>query len=69
PFTLHHKVFIVDETTVITGSFNISSNATRSNDENLVIIQSPDIARLYIQEFDRLMSQTRRPNRADMRCG
>lgn len=69
PFTLHHKVFIVDETTVITGSFNISNNATRSNDENLVIIQSPDIARLYLQEFDRLMSQARRPNPADMRCG
>lgn len=69
PFTLHHKVFIVDETTVITGSFNISNNATRSNDENLVIIQSPDIARLYIEEYERMLSQARRPNRADMRCG
>lgn len=69
PFTLHHKVFIVDETTVITGSFNISNNATRSNDENLVIIQSRDIAQLYLQEFERLMSQARRPNPADMRCG
>ena len=69
PYTLHHKVFIVDETTVITGSFNISNNATRSNDENLVIIQSPEIARLYIQEYERLVSQARQPNPADMRCG
>ncbi len=68
-FTLHHKVFIIDDHTVVTGSFNISENATRSNDENFVIIQSPDIARLYIQEFDRMMSQARTPDPADMRCG
>jgi phosphatidylserine/phosphatidylglycerophosphate/cardiolipin synthase-like enzyme len=68
-FTLHHKVFIIDDHTVVTGSFNISENATRSNDENMVIIQSPDVARLYIQEFDRLMSQARTPDPADMRCG
>ncbi|HRF94647.1 MAG TPA: phospholipase D-like domain-containing protein [Aggregatilineales bacterium] len=68
-YTLHHKVFIVDENTVITGSFNISQNATRSNDENLVIIQSPDIARLYIQEFERIQSQARQADPADMRCG
>ncbi|MCU0480564.1 MAG: phospholipase D-like domain-containing protein [Anaerolineae bacterium] len=68
-FTLHHKVFIVDDHTVITGSFNISENATRSNDENLVIIRSPDIARLFIQEFDRMMNISRRPDPADMRCG
>jgi len=66
---LHHKVFIIDDHTVVTGSFNISENATRSNDENFVIIQSPDIARLYIQEFDRMMSQARTPDPADMRCG
>ncbi|MCL4255456.1 MAG: DUF1669 domain-containing protein [Anaerolineae bacterium] len=68
-YTLHHKVFIVDDTTVITGSFNISNNATRSNDENLVIIQSPEIAQLYIQEYERLVSQARQPDPADMRCG
>lgn len=68
-YTLHHKVFIIDDSTVVTGSFNISENATRSNDENLIIIQSPDIARLYIQEFERMMSQSRQPDPADMRCG
>jgi len=68
-YTLHHKVFIIDDSTVVTGSFNISENATRSNDENLIIIQSPDIARLYIQEFERMMSQSRQADPADMRCG
>jgi phosphatidylserine/phosphatidylglycerophosphate/cardiolipin synthase-like enzyme len=51
---LHHKVFIIDENTVVTGSFNFSNNATQSNDENLVIIRNADIAELYLQEFDRV---------------
>ncbi len=53
---LHHKVFIIDDSTVLTGSFNFSNNATQSNDENLVIIRNADIADLYIQEFERVRS-------------
>ena len=48
---LHHKVFIIDEATVITGSFNYSNNAVESNDENVLIIRDADIAALYIDEF------------------
>ncbi len=62
-FILHHKVFIVDETTVVTGSFNISTNATRSNDENLVIISDPDLAALYVAEFERRWAEARVPAR------
>lgn len=61
PFVLHHKVFIVDETTVITGSFNISSNATNSNDENLLIIQDADVGALFMQEFNRRWTEARTP--------
>ncbi|MFO7320425.1 MAG: phospholipase D-like domain-containing protein [Chloroflexota bacterium] len=53
PYILHHKVFIVDEETVVTGSFNFSANATNSNDENLVIIQDADLAAQYLAEFER----------------
>jgi len=53
---LHHKVFIIDESTVLTGSFNFSNNATQSNDENMVIIRNADIADLYLQEFERVRS-------------
>jgi phosphatidylserine/phosphatidylglycerophosphate/cardiolipin synthase-like enzyme len=60
-YILHHKVFIIDNTTVITGSFNISSNATRSNDENLVIISDPDLAAQYIAEFDRRWQEAKVP--------
>jgi phosphatidylserine/phosphatidylglycerophosphate/cardiolipin synthase-like enzyme len=52
-YILHHKVFIVDNETVITGSFNVSANATDSNDENLLIIRDRDLAAQYLAEFQR----------------
>jgi len=56
---LHHKVFIIDEATVITGSFNYSNNAVESNDENVLIIRDADIAALYTDEFLRVQSIAR----------
>ncbi|MFA6467381.1 MAG: phospholipase D-like domain-containing protein [Bacteroidota bacterium] len=55
--SLHHKYGIIDAEIsfgtpyVITGSHNWSSNAENSNNENTLIIQSPRIANLYLQEF------------------
>jgi phosphatidylserine/phosphatidylglycerophosphate/cardiolipin synthase-like enzyme len=60
-FVLHHKVFVVDEQFVLTGSFNFSANATNSNDENLLIINDPDLANLYSQEFERRWAESRVP--------
>lgn len=54
---LHHKVIIIDEQIVVTGSLNYSSNADESNEENVVILDNPDIANLYLQEFDKLWGQ------------
>jgi phosphatidylserine/phosphatidylglycerophosphate/cardiolipin synthase-like enzyme len=62
PFVLHHKVFIVDGQFVLTGSFNFSANAVRSNDENLLIINDPDLANLYLQEFERRWAESRVPS-------
>ncbi len=50
-YNLHHKVFIVDEETVITGSFNPTQNGDKKNDENLVIIKDKEIAREFVEEF------------------
>jgi phosphatidylserine/phosphatidylglycerophosphate/cardiolipin synthase-like enzyme len=61
PFVLHHKVFIVDDTTVITGSFNVSENAINSNDENLLIIRDPDLAAQYTAEFNRRWAEAATP--------
>ncbi len=68
PFILHHKVIIIDNDTVLTGSFNFSANATESNDENLVIIQDADLAALFLQEFDRRWAEASPPDPADIEC-
>lgn len=34
---LHHKVFIIDNQTIITGSFNPTKNGNKHNDENIII--------------------------------
>ena len=48
---MHHKVFVVDESIVITGSINPSINGDTKNDENLLIIESPRLAKMYIEEY------------------
>lgn len=53
PDVLHHKVFIIDDSIVATGSFNFSRNAATSNDENMLIIHDPRVAQVYLDEFFR----------------
>lgn len=60
--TFHHKVIVIDGTTVMTGSFNFSQNAIRSNDENMVIIRDPALAQQYLAEFDRVRRSANTPN-------
>lgn len=57
PDVMHHKVFIFDESIVAMGSFNFSNRAATDNDENMLIIHNPDIARAYLEEFDRLWAE------------
>lgn len=53
---MHHKVFIIDGKTVITGSFNPSAGGDTRNDENILIIEDEEIAGLYLEEFDKVYS-------------
>lgn len=53
-YKMHHKVLIIDEKILITGSYNFSQAANRVNDENILIIYNEDIAREYLKEFYRL---------------
>ncbi len=52
---MHHKVILIDSDTVITGSFNYSANAEQANNENFLIIRSPQIARAYMSEWKRVL--------------
>jgi phosphatidylserine/phosphatidylglycerophosphate/cardiolipin synthase-like enzyme len=68
PYTFHHKVFVIDDRMVVTGSFNFSSNADESNDENVLVITNSDIAARYLQEFERRWAEATEPDAADMGC-
>jgi phosphatidylserine/phosphatidylglycerophosphate/cardiolipin synthase-like enzyme len=57
PYIMHHKVFILDDDIVILGSFNFTTSANKSNDENILVIHSSDVAALYRAEFERIYAQ------------
>lgn len=69
PSFMHHKWIVVDERIVITGSMNYSTNAETSNDENVIILDNAEIARLYLQEFDRVWGLANDPDVETIACG
>jgi phosphatidylserine/phosphatidylglycerophosphate/cardiolipin synthase-like enzyme len=56
---MHHKVIVIDGEVVICGSFNFSKSADESNDENLLIIHSPSVAKRFEQEFQKVLGQAK----------
>jgi phosphatidylserine/phosphatidylglycerophosphate/cardiolipin synthase-like enzyme len=64
-YILHHKLIVIDQQTVITGSYNFTNSAERDNDENLVIVDDPALAHAYLEEFQRVYAQAQAP----ARCG
>jgi len=60
---MHNKLMILDAKAVITGSYNFSEHA-EVNDENMLIIQSPAVAKAYNQYFDALFRQYKKDGKA-----
>lgn len=48
---MHNKVAIIDNTVILTGSFNWTANAETNNAENLIVITDEDIAAAYAANF------------------
>ena len=61
PWSMHHKVIIVDDQIVIFGSFNFSESANTSNDENLLIVNNADLAHAFTAEFQRVVAVAKNP--------
>ena len=57
PRGMHHKVILIDDRIVITGSYNFSNNAKTRNDENTLIIHSPEMVALFREEFERVWGE------------
>jgi phosphatidylserine/phosphatidylglycerophosphate/cardiolipin synthase-like enzyme len=53
---LHHKFGIIDDSIVITGSHNWSQAANQTNDENVLVVNSPIVASHFKREMERLLS-------------
>jgi len=53
-YKLHHKVFIVDNETIITGSYNPTGSGDKKNDENILVIHDKNIAKKFLDEFERV---------------
>jgi phosphatidylserine/phosphatidylglycerophosphate/cardiolipin synthase-like enzyme len=51
PGTMHHKLLLIDDGVVATGSYNFTRSAEESNDENVVILFSPEAAAELEVEF------------------
>ncbi len=52
PGLMHNKVMIVDDQTVVTGSFNYTWSAEHRNAENLLVIHDPALAAEYTQNWN-----------------
>lgn len=59
PGIAHNKVMIIDDNTVITGSFNFTEAADKSNAENVVIIQNSDVAKTYLDNWQKRYLRSR----------
>ena len=53
-YMMHHKVIILDDETVVLGSFNFSRSADEVNDENVLVIRDRDVASQYRAEFKKI---------------
>lgn len=62
PRFLHHDVFVIDDELVVTGSANFSHHSVDVNDENMVFIPDPVLAKKYAAEFSRLRSKANPPH-------
>jgi phosphatidylserine/phosphatidylglycerophosphate/cardiolipin synthase-like enzyme len=49
----HNKVMVIDVTMVITGSFNFTAAAQKSNAENLLVLDDPALAAKYTANWER----------------
>ena len=56
---MHEKVIILDGKVVIAGSYNFTRSADKRNDEQVLVISDPEIADLFLGEFDKILAEAR----------
>ena len=64
PAIAHNKVIILDDATVLTGSFNFTKSADERNAENVVLLDSPEVADWFNRNWE-ARSAASRPFQAE----
>jgi mitochondrial cardiolipin hydrolase len=59
---MHHKFVVLDQQTVLTGSYNWTHESEDENHENILILKDPAAVVAYSQEFEALWSASGRDN-------
>ncbi len=49
----HNKTIVIDGKTTIAGNYNLVEKAEKRNAENLLVIDSPEIARRYTGDWEK----------------
>ncbi len=55
--SMHHKFTVIDGVQVFTGSFNYTVTAVTQSYENCVLIESTEVGRDFVREFERIRSR------------
>lgn len=55
---MHNKFCIIDDYVTITGSYNWTVSADLKNDENVLVIKSKEITRIYKEQFNKFWKGT-----------
>ena len=75
---LHHKIAVIDNEAVITGSLNWRPSAAHRNDETLLVISSNPLAAQFTREMEQLWAGAeqgitprlqQKLKQAERRCG
>lgn len=53
---MHNKFFVIDGRIVWTGSWNVTMNGTYRNNNNVIVINSPELAANYTAEFEEMFN-------------
>jgi len=62
-YIMHNKFAIIDNCLLLTGSYNWTFSANKRNDENLMVIDDPEIISLYQNQFEKLWFDKYSPQR------
>lgn len=55
---MHLKLTVVDDKIACGGSYNYTENATKENDENLIVMRDSNIVEAYLDEYNSMWNNT-----------